>query len=119
MTFKEQELNEIHQLIVEALLKKHPDTAVKLWFGDLKLASLTLEEAIFIAPTTLKKTIIENKFSIAIRLFVFLMKENVVWIFSFHKRPFQLRQHLMSKGLPCEFSTATSVDRTKVCLVGM
>lgn len=63
MTFKEQELNEIHQLIVEALLKKHPDTAVKLWFGDLKLASLTLEEAIFIAPTTLKKTIIENKFS--------------------------------------------------------
>jgi chromosomal replication initiator protein len=63
MTFKEQELNEIHQLIIEALLTKHPDTAVKLWFKDLKLASLTLEEAIFISPTTLKKTIIENKFS--------------------------------------------------------
>lgn len=63
MTFKEQELQEIYALIIEALLKKHPDTVINLWFKDLKLSSLSLEEAIFIAPTELRKNVIENKYS--------------------------------------------------------
>lgn len=63
MTFKEQELNEIYELIIKGMLEKYPDTVVNLWFKDLKLASLTVEEAIFIAPTELRKNVIENKYS--------------------------------------------------------
>jgi len=62
MTFKEQELQEIYSLIIEALLTKHPDTVVNLWFKDLKLVSLSIEEAIFVAPTELRKNIIETKY---------------------------------------------------------
>ena len=63
MTFKEQELQEIYGLIIEELLKKHPDTVVNLWFKDLKLASLSVEEAVFVAQSDLRKSIIENKYS--------------------------------------------------------
>ena len=63
MTFKEQELEEIHSFLIEALSKRHSSVVVKLWFTELKLYSLTKDEAIFIASTDMKKDIIEDKFS--------------------------------------------------------
>jgi len=63
MNFKEQELTEIHSFLIEALSKRHSSVVVKLWFVELKLSSLTKDEAIFIASTDMKKDIIEDKFS--------------------------------------------------------
>ena len=63
MSFKEQELNDIFKLIKEQLLLKHADTVIKLFFEDLKLASLSMQEAIIVAPTNVRKIIIENKFA--------------------------------------------------------
>ena len=63
MNFKEQELQEIHSFLIDALSKKHSSVVVKLWFVDLKLSSLTKDEAIFLASTDMKKDIIEDKFS--------------------------------------------------------
>lgn len=63
MNFKEQELQEIHSFLIEALSKRHSSVVVKLWFTELKLSSLTKDEAIFIASTDMKKDIIEDKFS--------------------------------------------------------
>ncbi|MBO5356178.1 MAG: chromosomal replication initiator protein DnaA [Clostridia bacterium] len=63
MNFKEQELAEIHSFLIEALSKRHSSVVVKLWFTELKLSSLTKDEAIFIASTDMKKDIIEDKFS--------------------------------------------------------
>ena len=63
MNFKEQELEEIHSFLIEALSKRHSSVVVKLWFYELKLSSLTKDEAIFIASTDMKKDIIEDKFS--------------------------------------------------------
>ncbi len=63
MNFKEQELSEIHSFLIDALSKKHSSIVVKLWFTELKLSSLTKDEAIFIASTDMKKDIIEDKFS--------------------------------------------------------
>ena len=37
MTFKEQELEEIHSFLIEALSKRHSSVVVKLWFTELKL----------------------------------------------------------------------------------
>lgn len=63
MNFKEQELQEIHSFLIEELSKRHSSVVVKLWFVELKLSSLTKDEAIFIASTDMKKDIIEDKFS--------------------------------------------------------
>ena len=63
MNFKEQELKEIHSFLIDALSKRHSSIVVKLWFTELKLSSLTKDEAIFIASTDMKKDIIEDKFS--------------------------------------------------------
>ena len=63
MNFKEQELEEIHSFLIEALSKRHSSIVVKLWFTELKLSSLTKDEAIFLASTDMKKDIIEDKFS--------------------------------------------------------
>lgn len=63
MDFKEQELQEIHSFLIEALSKRHSSVVVKLWFVELKLSALTKDEAIFVASTDMKKDIIEDKFS--------------------------------------------------------
>ncbi len=63
MNFKEQELQEIHSFLIEALSKRHSSVVVKLWFVELKLTALTKDEAIFVASTDMKKDIIEDKFS--------------------------------------------------------
>ena len=63
MNFKEQELQEIHSFLIEALSKRHSSVVLKLWFYELKLSALTKDEAIFIASTDMKKDIIEDKFS--------------------------------------------------------
>ena len=63
MNFKEQELEEIHSFLIDALSKRHTPVVVKLWFYELKLASLTKDEAIFVASTDMKRDIIEDKFS--------------------------------------------------------
>ena len=50
-------------------------------------------------------------------LFLYNELTHNVWTLSFHKGPFQLRQHLMSKVLPCEFSTVTQLTERKRVLL--
>ena len=63
MDFSSTDLEGIRSCIIEAFLKAHSDTAVSLWFGDIKLISIDEREAVFVSPTDVKKNIIMKKFS--------------------------------------------------------
>ena len=65
MNFNSIDLDGIYSMLIEALLKENSQTAVNLWFGDLKLVSLDENEAIFVSPTNLKKKIIRQRFAIS------------------------------------------------------
>lgn len=65
MNFNSVDLEGIRQMLIEMLLKENSQTAVNLWFGDLKLVSLDENEAIFVSPTDLKKKIIRQRFAIS------------------------------------------------------
>ena len=65
MDFNSVDLEGIRQMLIEMLLKENSQTAVNLWFGDLKLVSLDENEAIFVSPTDLKKKIIRQRFAIS------------------------------------------------------
>ena len=54
----------IQALLMERMLEKNSSTAVNLWFGDLKLISLDVNEAVFVSPTDLKKKILTQRFSV-------------------------------------------------------
>ncbi len=58
------DLESIRALLIEMMLEKNSSTAVNLWFGDLKLASLDENEAVFVSPSDLKKKIITQRFAI-------------------------------------------------------
>lgn len=63
MEFSSSEFESIHSMLIEALLKEKLDSAVNLWFRDLKLISLDENEAIFISPSEFKKNIIKKRFT--------------------------------------------------------
>ena len=99
MDFKEQELQEIHSFLIEALSKRHSSVVDKLWFVELKLSALTKDEAIFVASTDMKKDIIEDKFSddlseclaeiehsLSIRLHRVAIKHMVAYIYAFGRK---------------------------------
>ena len=65
MNFNSVDLEGIRQMLIEMLLKENSQTAVNLWFGDLKLVSLDENEAIFVSPTDLKKKIIRQRCAIS------------------------------------------------------
>ncbi len=65
MNFSAIDLEGIRSMLIELLLKENSTTAVNLWFGDLKLASLDENEAVFISPTDLKKKIIQQRFALS------------------------------------------------------
>ncbi len=64
MNFNSIDLDGIYAMLIEMLLKDNSQTAVNLWFGDLKLVSLDENEAVFVSPTDLKKKIIRQRFAI-------------------------------------------------------
>ena len=57
------DLDTIWGYMLEILKENHSDTVIKLWFSDLKLISLTPEEAVFNTPTVIKRDIIIRQFS--------------------------------------------------------
>ena len=65
MNFNSLDLEGIRTMLVEMMLQDNSSTAVNLWFGDLKLASLDENEAIFVTPVDLKKQIIQQRFAIS------------------------------------------------------
>ena len=65
MKFDAIDLEGIRSMLIELLLKENSSTAVNLWFGDLKLASIDENEAVFVSPTDLKKKIIQQRFAIS------------------------------------------------------
>ena len=65
MNLNSLDLEGIRAMLIEMLLMDNSSTAVNLWFGDLKLASLDENEAIFVSPTDLKKKIIQQRFAIS------------------------------------------------------
>lgn len=65
MNFNAIDLEGIRAMLIEFLLKENSSTAVNLWFGDLKLASIDENEAVFVSPTDLKKKIIQQRFAIS------------------------------------------------------
>ncbi len=65
MNFNSVDLDDIYSMLIEMLLKENSQTAVNLWFGDLKLVSLDENEAVFVSPTNLKKKIIRQRFAIS------------------------------------------------------
>lgn len=65
MNFNSVDLDGIYSMLIEMLLKENSQTAVNLWFGDLKLVSLDENEAVFVSPTNLKKKIIRQRFAIS------------------------------------------------------
>ena len=65
MNFNSIDLDSIYSMLIEMLLKENSQTAVNLWFGDLKLVSLDENEAVFVSPTSLKKKIIRERFAIS------------------------------------------------------
>ena len=58
------DLESIRSMLIEMLLKEISPTAINLWFGDLKLASLDENEAIFVSPSDIKKKTIQQRFAI-------------------------------------------------------
>ena len=62
MELKEADLNGIRSCVIKTLTKTHSDTAVNLWFGDIKLISLDDKEAVFVSPAEFKKNVIVNRF---------------------------------------------------------
>ncbi|MBQ7906658.1 MAG: chromosomal replication initiator protein DnaA [Clostridia bacterium] len=54
----------IMALLRQMLAEEHSQTAINLWFGDLKLVSLDISEAVFVSPTDLKKKILIQRFSV-------------------------------------------------------
>ena len=65
MNFNSVDLDGIYSMLIEMLLKENSQTAVNLWFGDLKLVSLDENEAVFVSPTNLKKKIIRQRFAVS------------------------------------------------------
>lgn len=65
MNFNSIDLDGIYEMLLELLSKENSQTALKLWFGDLKLVSLDENEAVFVSPTSLKKKIIRQRFAIS------------------------------------------------------
>jgi chromosomal replication initiator protein len=55
-------LDSIWEYMLVLLGKDRPDTAVNLWFSDMKLISLTKDEAVFSTTTDIKRDIILNNF---------------------------------------------------------
>ena len=58
------DLESIRSMLIEMLLKEISPTAINLWFGDLKLASLDENEAIFVSPSDIKKKTIQQRCAI-------------------------------------------------------
>lgn len=56
----------IKSMLIEMMLQNNSSTAINLWFGDLKLVSLDINEAIFVSPTDLKKKILTQRFAVEI-----------------------------------------------------
>ena len=84
MNFNSIDLDGIYEMLLELLSKENSQTALKLWFGDLKLVSLDENEAVFVSPTSLKKKIIRQRFAISMadKLNVILGFETSVVIYS-------------------------------------
>ncbi|MBQ8163796.1 MAG: chromosomal replication initiator protein DnaA [Clostridia bacterium] len=55
-------LDSIWEYMLVLLGKDRPDTAVNLWFSDMKLISLTTDEAVFSTTTDIKRDIILSNF---------------------------------------------------------
>ncbi|MBO5212805.1 MAG: chromosomal replication initiator protein DnaA [Clostridia bacterium] len=55
-------LDSIWEYMLVLLGKDRPDTAVNLWFSDMKLISLTKDEAVFSTTTDIKRDIILSNF---------------------------------------------------------
>ena len=55
-------LDSIWEYMLVLLAKDRPETAVNLWFSDMKLISLTKDEAVFSTTTDIKRDIILNNF---------------------------------------------------------
>ena len=58
------DFQDIMALLREMMLENNSQTAINLWFGDLKLVSLDVNEAVFVSPTDLKKKILIQRFSV-------------------------------------------------------
>ena len=56
----------IKALLMEMMLENNSSTAINLWFGDLKLVSLDINEAIFVSPTDLKKKILTQRYAVEV-----------------------------------------------------
>lgn len=63
MAFSENELDSIRSLVIENLMKTNLDTAIRLWFTDIKLISLDSKEAVFLTPSNTKRDVIINHYS--------------------------------------------------------
>ena len=63
MAFSEIDLDNIRSMIIDSLMKTNLDTAVRLWFNDIKLISLDMNEAIFLTPSNTKRDVIIKHFS--------------------------------------------------------
>ena len=63
MAFSENELDSIRSLVIDCLMKTNLDTAIKLWFNDIKLISLDVKEAVFLTPSNAKRDVIINHYS--------------------------------------------------------
>ena len=57
------DLETIWEYVLEIIKANHKDTAIKLWFSDLKMISLSADEAVFTTPTNIKRDIISKQFS--------------------------------------------------------
>ena len=57
------DLETIWEYVLEILKANHKDTTIKLWFTDLKMISLSADEAVFTTPTNIKRDIISKQFS--------------------------------------------------------
>lgn len=60
------DFEEIKSMLIDLMLQNNSPTAINLWFGDLKLVSLDINEAIFVSPTDLKKKILTQRFAVEI-----------------------------------------------------
>ena len=57
------DLETIWEYVLEILKANHKETAIKIWFSDLKMISLSADEAVFTTPTNIKRDIISKQFS--------------------------------------------------------
>ena len=56
----------IKSILIEKMLENNSSTSINLWFGDLRLVSLDIDEAIFVSPTDLKKKILTQRYAVEI-----------------------------------------------------